>query len=517
MRKIIIGTGALLLISGGLLLSLAPDTLSMLILLVMCFITILGFSLGLFPAMMFQSGFKTARHNIEQTLDVQLTETWIGVFKLDYLFRQKTLDELFRNYKAKAEIQKEQDEIVSGIEEYISEDILSLRTWQGLLIQLPGVLTGLGILGTFVGLITGISGIGFSSVDAALESVTVLLRGIKTAFYTSISGVILSILFNIFYRMIWNAMLREYGLFVDSFHKLVIPTVEEQTRKRQDVDVKKILKRLDRIPKNPGYSLSASSGSISSPAGNEQLLMSQIREGMKKGEFTFYLQPRVDINTRKVTGAEALVRWNHETLGVLQPGAFLPVLEKNGFITKMDAYIWEEVCKMIRKWIDAGMRPVPISVNISKIDIMAIDIVGFFQKMLEKYRIPPRALELEIAKNAYTQAEETTAEAAGELRRLGFKVIMDGFDGDYISVNMLENIEIDALKLDLRFLAEEKDSEISSYFEQGRKLNIELMAEGIENTEQVTYLKKAGCVLGQGYYFYKPMSIEAFENAAEQE
>ncbi|MBU5679473.1 EAL domain-containing protein [Blautia sp. MSJ-9] len=518
MRKIIIGTGALLLLAGGLLFSLAPDTLSMLVLAVMCFITFLGFAMGLFPAMMYSFGFKTGRHNIEQTLDVQSTENWIGVFKLEYLFRQKTLDELFRSYKAKAEAQKEQEEIVSGIEEYISEDVLSLRTWQGLILQIPGALTGLGILGTFIGLITGISGIGFSSVDAALESVSVLLGGIKTAFYTSISGVILSILFNILYRMIWNTMLREYGMFIDSFHKFVIPSVEEQSRKKQDADIKKILSRLDRIPKNPGYSLSAPGGqAVTGGSANEQLLMPQIREGLKKGEFTFYLQPRVDINTRKFAAAEALVRWNHPTLGVLQPGSFLPVLEKNGFITKLDAYVWESVCKTIRKWIDAGIRPVPVSVNLSKTDIMAIDIVGFFRQMLEKYRIPPRALELEIAKNAYTQSEETTVEVAGELRRLGFKVIMDGFDGDYISVNMLENMETDALKLDLRFLAEDKDNEIASYFEQARKLNIELMAEGIENTEQITNLKKAGCVYGQGYYFYKPMSIEAFETATEQE
>lgn len=505
------------MLSCGLLFSLAPDTLSMLVLLVMGIVIVLGFFMGLYPAMTYQSGFKTARQNVEQTLDVQSTETWIGVLKQEYLFRQKTLDELFHNYKNKAEMQKEEEEIVSDVEEYITEDILALRTWQGLILQIPGILTGLGILGTFIGLITGISGIGFSSVEAAVESVTVLLGGIRTAFYTSIAGVMLSILFNILYRMIWNAMMREYGLFVDTFHKFVIPSAEEQMRKKQDQDVKKILNRLDRIPKNPGYSLSAPGNQNMGNAANEQLLMPQITEGLKKGEFTFYLQPRIDLNTRKMTGAEALVRWNHETLGVLPPGAFLPVLEKNGFITRMDAFIWEEVCRTIRRWIDAGIRPVPISVNLSKTDLMAVDILGFFQKMLEKYRIPPRALELEIAKNAYMQSEGTTKEVAGALRRLGFKVIMDGFDGDYISVNMLENMETDALKLDLRFLADDKENELPAYFEQARKLNIELMAEGIENTEQVAKLKKAGCVSGQGYYFYKPMSIDAFEAVTEQE
>lgn len=517
MKKLIVGIAAVLLAFGILLFSMAPDILSMLILLVMCLVIAFGFALGLMPALMFATGFKTARENMENTLDVQSTETWIAVFKLDHLFRQKLLDNLFKEYRNQVEQQKEEGEIVSDIEEYISEDVLSLRTWQGLVVQIPGILTGLGILGTFLGLITGISSIGFSSVEAALESITLLLQGIKTAFYTSISGVILSIIFNILNRMLWNLMLREHGLFVDTFHKLVIPSVEEQTRKKQNRDIKNILSRLDRIPKNPGYSLSAGDSDGGKNPANEQILMPQIVEGLKKGEFTFYLQPRINLATRKFVGAEALVRWNHESLGTLTPSVFVPILEKNGYITRMDTYIWEEVCKRIRKWIDDGSRPVPVSLNISKTDILAMDVAGYFESMLEKYRIPPRALEMEIAKNAYVKNPVMTGEVAGALRRLGFKVIMDGFDGDYISVNMLENTEADALKLDLRFMARQEESELYAIFEQARKLNIEMLAEGIENTEQISNLRKAGCSFGQGYYFYKPMSIEAFEKVFARE
>lgn len=517
MRKIIVGVAALLLLSGGLLLSLAPDTLSMSMLIVMYLVVLLGFILGLMPAISFGSGFKNARQNIEQTLDIQSTETWIAVFKSDVLFRQKVLDSLFKEYKNKVEQQKEDEEIVSDIEEYISEDILSLRTWQGLVLQIPGTLTGLGILGTFIGLITGISGVGFSSVEAALESINVLLSGIEAAFYTSISGVILSIIFNILNRMIWNSMLREYGLFVDTFHKIVIPSVEEQTRMKYSRDIKNIMSRLDRIPKDPGFSLSVDSSSTVHSVANERTLMPQIVEGLKKGEFTFYLQPRVDLNTRKTVAAEALVRWNHETLGLLTPSVFVPILEKNGYITKMDAYIWEEVCATVRRWIDAGARPVPISVNLSKTDLLAMDVAGFFESMLEKYRIPPRAIELEIAKNAFIQNPGTTVDVAGALRRLGFKVFMDGFDGDYISVNMMKNMETDALKLDLRFMPAHESNSLQAVFDQARKLNIEMIAEGIENTEQITNLKKAGCMIGQGYYFYKPMSIEEFETVSGRE
>ena len=517
MRKFVVGTAALLLVADGLLLSLAPDTLSMMIMVGMTLVIVLGFALGLMPAIMFDSGFKSARQNIEQALDVQSTETWIAVFKLETLFRQKTLDKLFREYKNKVQEQKEDDAIASDIEEYINEDVLSLRTWQGLVLQIPGTLTGLGILGTFIGLITGISTIGFSSVEAALESISVLLGGIETAFFTSISGVILSILFNILNRIIWNTMLREYGLFVEAFHKIVIPSVEEQTRMKHSQEVRDILIRLDRIPKNPGFSLSVEGSGGRENVGNEQILMPQITEGLKKGEFTFYLQPRVDLTTRKYVAAEALVRWNHEALGVLTPSAFVPVLEKNGFITRMDAYIWEEVCKTIRRWIDAGIRPVPVYVNLSKTDLLAMDVAGFFEKMLEKYRIPPRALELEIAKNAYVQSPDTTNDVAGTLRRLGFKVFVDGFDGDFISINMLDNVEADALKLDLRFMQKHNENELQAIFEQARKLNIEMMAEGIENTEEISTLKRVGCTVGQGYYFRKPMSIQEFESSSGQE
>ena len=517
MRKFSVGTAALLLAADGLLLSLAPDTLSMMIMVGMTLVIVLGFVLGLMPAIMYDSGFKSARQNIEQALDVQSTETWIAVFKLETLFRQKTLDKLFQEYKNKVQEQKEDDAIASDIEEYINEDVLSLRTWQGLVLQIPGTLTGLGILGTFIGLITGISTIGFSSVDAALESISVLLGGIETAFFTSISGVILSILFNILNRIIWNTMLREYGLFVETFHKIVIPSVEEQMRTKHSQEVRDILIRLDRIPKNPGFSLSVEGSGGSDNVANEQILMPQITEGLKKGEFTFYLQPRVELTTRKYVAAEALVRWNHEALGVLTPSAFVPVLEKNGFITRMDAYIWEEVCKTIRRWIDAGIRPVPVSVNLSKTDLLAMDVAGFFEKMLEKYRIPPRALELEIAKNAYVHSPDTTNDVAGTLRRLGFKVFVDGFDGDFISINMLDNVEADALKLDLRFMQKHNENELQAIFEQARKLNIEMMAEGIENTEEISTLKRVGCAVGQGYYFHKPMSIQEFEASPGRE
>ena len=221
-----------LLTTSGILLALAPDTFSMLVLLVMCGIVTMGFFLGLMPSMQLGAGFKTARQKIDQAISVQTTESWYAVFKLDAPFQQRSLDELFRLYREEAEQQKEDGEVISDIEDWINEDALALRTWQGLMVQIPGILTGLGIIGTFVGLLAGIGNIGFSSVEAALESVELLLSGIEIAFYTSISGVILSILFNIFNRVLWNTMLREYGVFCEYFHRAVVPTAEKQLRSK---------------------------------------------------------------------------------------------------------------------------------------------------------------------------------------------------------------------------------------------------------------------------------------------
>ena len=514
MKKLIVAVAAVLVTISGLLLALAPDVLSMIVVGCMWLAILMGFFMGLLPTILYSSAFKQGKISLEQTMDIQSTETWIAVFKLDSLFHQKNLDRIFSEYKAKIMVQKEGGEILSSIEDYISEDTLSLATWQNVVLQIPSTLTGLGILGTFIGLVTGINSVGFSSVEATMDSIATLLGGIEAAFYTSISGVILSIVFNILNRMIWNTMLREYGVFVDAFHKNVIPSAEEQMRKQQCADMRGILSQLDRIPKGDTVSL-GSTNAAQSPA-NEQALMKQIVQGLKEGQFTFFLQPMVDISSRKILAAEALARWNHETLGILAPGSFMPVLERNGYITRLDTYIWEQVCKNIRRWIDAGIRPVPIRINISKTDLMAMDVPGFFTSMLEKYRIPPRALELEVSVKAFIQSPTTTVEVTGTLRRLGFKVIMDGFNGDYISVNMLRGMETDSLKLDLRACGSLESGALAAIFEQARKLNVEMSVEGVENAAQVTDLKKCGCEVAQGYFFHKPMSIDTFEEVSSQ-
>ena len=515
MRRLVYSLIIFVLIGGIILTAYAPDEISTVFIVLMEVIVALGILFGIFPVIQFYRAFETGLENIERALEVQTSSTWSVMVQIEEFFHQRVLDDLFREYQEKVQGQRDSGQVLSDIEDYINDDILGLRSWQNVVLQIPGTLTGLGILGTFIGLIVGIRGIGFSSVNAALSSVQTLLSGIQVAFYTSIAGVILSLFFNIMVRVSWNMMLRNLGLFVDEFHKNVIPTVEEQLRYRERKEMKQITTLLERLPKSGNFSIS---GGNSGPAlqtqnsGNEQILMPQILQGLKDGEFVFYLQPRFDLNNRKIVGAEALVRWNHGKLGMVSPAVFIPVLENNGYITKLDQYIWEQVCATIRRWIDGGIRPVPLSINVTKTDILATDIADFFGEMLKKYRIPPRLLEVEIAENAYLLSSHAVLETEAKLRQNGFRVVVDGFNGDYIALNSIPDIAADALKLDLRRLdGGQNQNLLNSIFDQARKLQLNLSVEGIENMEQMGMLRKCGCNEGQGFFLSKPISVKDFE------
>mgnify|MGYP000855653622 FL=1 len=361
-----------------------------------------------------------------------------------------------------------------------------------------------------VGLLLGLRNISFVTVEAALGSVQSILAGIDTAFYTSIAGVILSILFNIINNVLRNIMNRETGLFLEEFHKTVIPTTDEQARYSSRREVRQILELLDRLPKNTGNG--ALTGEVmSGNGGNERVLMPQILDGLRKNEFTFFLQPRYELNTRKVIGAEALVRWNHPVLGVVSPAVFIPVLESNGYITKLDQYIWEEVCKTIRVWIDEGVRPMPITVNVTKTDILAIDVAEFFSGMLKKYRIPPKYLDIDISRTAYLETHDVLSETVAQLQQMGFRVVLDGFDGNYMELSALGDIGTDVLKLDLCSAEmQNRTNALPGIFVQARTLRLNLLAEGIESAEQLNVLRKAGCTEGQGYFFSRPLSVDEF-------
>lgn len=495
------------LIASGLLAAYSPDQLSLVIIGCMCIIALASSFYCMAPVIAFINGLRNGQASIKYAANAEEGTAWMVALQTERFFEQKTLDQLFHEYREKVHQQRENGMLISDIDDTVNEEILGLYSWQSVAAQIPGTLTGLGLLGTFLGLLMGLRGINFMTVEAALSSVETILAGINTAFYTSIAGLILSVFFNVVNNILRNIMNREMELFLEEFHRAIIPTTAEQSRYSDRRENRQIVELLERLPKKSAASAAGGAAPV-----NEQILMPQILDGLKKDEFTFFLQPRYELNTRKVIGAEALVRWNHPTLGVISPAVFIPVLESNGYITKLDQYIWEKVFQLIRHWVDQGIRPVPISVNVTKTDVLAMDVADFFMEMLKKYRIPPKHLEIDINENAYLEAYGVLKDVVSRLQQAGFRVILDGFNGDYIKLSSAGEIGMDQIKLNLRSESLEGKLEIlPAIFDQARTLRLNLLAEGIESMEQLTMLRKCGCTEGQGYFFSRPLSVAEFE------
>lgn len=249
----------------------------------------------------------------------------------------------------------------------------------------------------------------------------------------------------------------------------------------------------------------------------EVYLLAAIEEGLEKGEFTFFAQPQCNIATGQIVGAEALVRWQKPDGEVLLPGGFIPVLEKNKMIDQLDRYVWEKVCQWLKGWIDQGYSPVSISINVSRIDIYAMDVPKYIFSLLEKYQIPEHLIKIEITESAYTENNNRISHAVNTFRNRGLVVMMDDFGCGYSSLNMLKNIPVDVLKLDMRFLQfkeEERQKSaniLESIVNMAGLLHLPIVVEGVENESQEKFVQKLGCRYIQGFYYYKPLPIKKFE------
>lgn len=252
-------------------------------------------------------------------------------------------------------------------------------------------------------------------------------------------------------------------------------------------------------------------------------LLSEIQQGIERDEFTFYIQPQVDINQMKIVGGESLVRWIHSEKGLIPPGTFIPILEKNGFIADLDQIVWDRVCSWLRSAIDRGYQPVPISVNVSRIDIFSLDVPKYLISLIEKYDISPELLKIEITESAYAEEGDAIIDTINELRDYGFIIMMDDFGSGYSSLNMLKSVPVDVLKMDMRFLEINENEEekgigiLESVINMARQMRIPIVVEGVETLSQESLLRKMGCSYTQGYYYYKPMPIEALEEILSDE
>lgn len=246
-------------------------------------------------------------------------------------------------------------------------------------------------------------------------------------------------------------------------------------------------------------------------------LLTEFQSALNNGEISFYVQPQCNISNGKIIGGEALVRWIKKDGTNISPGKFIPVLEEDGFITDLDKCIWESVCKWIRCLMNQGLTPLPISINVSQIDIVSLDVASYLYGLIQRYNIPSRYLKVEITESAFASDFNKISKTVANLKEKGFVVYLDDFGSGYSSLNMLDKINTDVLKLDMAFINKDTSlsvkgvSIIESIISMTKTLNIPVIIEGVETEEQMTFLKNLGCIYAQGYYFYRPMPIQDFE------
>ena len=246
-----------------------------------------------------------------------------------------------------------------------------------------------------------------------------------------------------------------------------------------------------------------------------KIVEKRLKKGIANNKFVIYLQPKFYTKTEKLAGAEALVRWNRDG-DVVMPNIFVPLLEKYELITELDTYVLESISKLQQNWEKKGYKIFPISVNESRLHLYNKNHINDLIDFVNKYSIKPNTIELEMTETSVVNNVELAKEAERNVHKLGFTVSMDDFGTGYSSFSMLKNINIDVLKMDKSFFDDIVESSrgkiiIEAIIEMSHKLGIEVVAEGIENKEQVDYLKRINCDMIQGYYFEKPISIEKFE------
>lgn len=246
-------------------------------------------------------------------------------------------------------------------------------------------------------------------------------------------------------------------------------------------------------------------------------LLQDFETAIEQKQFTVNYQPKFNIKGDKpvLCSAEALVRWIHPEIGFVRPDLFIPLFEENGLVTKLDRYVWEESAKQIRKWKEELGITIPVSVNVSRIDIAAPDMTDFITKIVKENGLSPAEYMLEITESAYTSDSKHIVEVVENLRSLGHKVEMDDFGSGYSSLNMLTSMPIDVLKMDRAFVRNIQPGNkemklVELVLDIAKNLGVSVVAEGVETEEEYKMLKDAGCDIIQGYYFSKPVPPSDF-------
>lgn len=253
-------------------------------------------------------------------------------------------------------------------------------------------------------------------------------------------------------------------------------------------------------------------------------LINDMDKALSERQFKVYYQPKYSIagDKPKLSSAEALIRWFHPEFGMISPGQFISLFEENGLIQKLDRFVWNEAAAQIRLWKDRYGIEIPVSVNVSRVDMFNSHLAQILEKITKQNGLENTDLLLEITESAYTDDSDQIIEMVKKLRKCGFRIEMDDFGSGYSSLNMLTSLPIDALKLDMKFIkviCENTKSArlVAIMIDIARLLEVPVIAEGVETKEQMELLKKLGCDIIQGYYFSKPLPPEEFGKLAEKE
>lgn len=248
-----------------------------------------------------------------------------------------------------------------------------------------------------------------------------------------------------------------------------------------------------------------------------ELTFDEIDRAFDNNEFCFYLQPKCNVATGAIVGAEALVRWNHPKYGVVSPGRFVPMLEQAGQISRLDVFVWRSVVRMLARWEREGRNLVPISVNVSMVDIDQMDVADTLTGLLNEYDVNARLLQAEITESAVARNLSKVESTIRKLHADNIAVLMDDFGSAYSSLNMLKDINVDVIKLDMKFIDLNEDNAskglkiVESVVNMARKLRLLVIAEGAQTKQQVDQLLSVGCRYIQGYYFHEPLPVGRME------
>lgn len=254
----------------------------------------------------------------------------------------------------------------------------------------------------------------------------------------------------------------------------------------------------------------------------EKEVESLMENALLDEEFVVYLQPKYDLAVRRLHGAEALVRWRRDGKKLILPNDFIPIFERNGFIIELDFYILEKVFQLQKKWRDLGKKVHPIAVNISRLHVSNQFFVKRIKRLIKKYQIEPKNIEIEMTESAFVENEISYLEVISQLREMGFVLSMDDFGTGYSSLNLLREVPFDVLKLDKSFLASggitpREKVLISNIVKMANELHIKVVSEGVETEEQASFLQEVNCDMAQGYLFSKPVPVADFEALALNE